>query len=172
MVEMIDLGKRIAVVGVSASGKSIFGRKLAAKTSLPLTHVDAIMWKPGWDYIGDEATVEELKKISSGEEWVIEGYIEKDAFDAVFNRAESILYLDYPPYIASWRYIKRWWKHRKNPRPEIEGCPEKFSFEFLGRVWQKREVYHLNKFLGKIPNPGKITKLKSPFEADALIQTL
>lgn len=108
-----NLGKRIAVVGVSASGKSTFARKLALKTSLPLTHIDAVMWKPGWNYIGDDETVRKLKEISQQDEWIIEGFIEKEALEAVLTRAQSIIYLDYPRHVSAWRYIKRWFKHRK-----------------------------------------------------------
>lgn len=165
-----SLGKRIAIVGVSASGKSTFARKLATKTNLPLTHIDAVMWKPGWDYIGDEETVRRLKEISQQDEWVIEGYIDKNALEAVLSRAESIIYLDYPRYIPAWRYIKRWLKHRKNPRPELEGSPEKFSFEFLKRVWDKKEVYRLNKFLETAPEAHKIIRFTSPREAAALLR--
>lgn len=165
-----SLGRRIAVVGVSASGKSTFARKLAAKTNLPLTHIDAVMWKPGWDYIGDEETVRRLKEISQQDEWIIEGFIDKNALEAVLGRADSIIYLDYPRYIPAWRYIKRWVKHRKNPRPELEGSPEKFSFEFLRRVWDKKEVYRLNKFLKTTPQSAKLLRLKSPKEAEAYLR--
>ena len=51
------LGKKILIVGTSASGKSTFARKLAAKTKLPLIHIDSIMWQPGWDYIGDTEAI-------------------------------------------------------------------------------------------------------------------
>ncbi|MEJ0053890.1 MAG: hypothetical protein WDN10_04175 [bacterium] len=163
------LGKRIAVVGVSASGKSTFARRLATKTGLPLTHIDAVMWKPGWDYIGDEETVRQLKEISKQDEWIIEGFIDKNALEAVLTRAESIIYLDYPRYIPAWRYIKRWFKHRKNPRPELEGSPEKFSFEFLKRVWDKKEVYRLNEFIKKMPDTSKILRLKLPKEANTFL---
>ncbi len=169
---MINLGRRIAIVGVSAAGKSWFGRALAHKTKLPLTHIDAVMWKPGWNYIGDEKTVTALKEISSGESWIIEGYIDKDAFDTVLNRADSILYLDYARYLPAWRYIKRCFAHRTYPRPELEGSPDTFKFESLKRVWSKSEVYHLNKFLGKIPTPKKVIRLKSPKQASNLLKSL
>jgi len=35
---------RIAVIGISASGKSIFARALAARTGLPLRHGDQLDW--------------------------------------------------------------------------------------------------------------------------------
>ena len=166
----MNIGRKVAIVGVSAAGKSIFGRRFAEKVRLPLTHTDRIMWKPGWEYIGDDETVRQLQEVSSGDEWVIEGFLEKSAFDPVLVRADSIIYLDYPRYIPAIRYIKRWLKHRKDPRPELEGCPEKFSLVFLKRVWDRKEVYRLNKFLQTMPNPEKVVRLKSPKEAEKLLR--
>lgn len=159
---MVNLGKKIVIVGVSASGKSVLTRKLADITKLPAIYMDAIMWNSGWNYIGDEETVKKLNEVSSGKEWIIEGYISKEARTFVFERADSIIYLDYSPIVCSWRYIKRWWKHRKNPRPELEGSPEKFDFKFLKLVWTKGEAISLNKFLAQIENKSKIITLKSP----------
>ena len=169
---MTTLGRRIAIVGVSASGKSWFGRALADKTKLPLTHTDMVMWEPGWNYVGDEKTVKTLKEVSSKESWIIEGYIDKDAFDAVLNQTNSIIYLDYARYIPALRYIKRSFMHRTHPRPELKGSPDTFSFEFLKRVWDKREVYHLNKFFENMSAPEKVIRLKSPKEASDLVKSI
>ena len=168
-MELEHLGKRIAVVGVSASGKSTFARKLAVKTGLPLTHVDAVMWKPGWDYIGDDATVKELTAISQRDTWLIEGFIDKNALAAVLGRADTIVYLDYPRHIPALRYIKRWFMHRKNPRPELAGCPETFSFEFLKRVWDRKEVYRLNRYIKSMPDADKIIRLRNPKDAEKFL---
>ncbi len=172
----MDIGKKIVVVGISAVGKSTFSRELSQKLNLPLTLMDSIMWKSGWEYIGDEETVRELHEISQLPEWIIEGYISKGARTFVFDLADTIIYLDYSatrffmgnknvdysPAICSWRYIKRWWRYRNNPRPELEGCPEKFSFKFLKLVWTKGEARSLNAFLEKVKNKEKIIVLSSP----------
>jgi adenylate kinase family enzyme len=169
---MTNLGNKIVVVGVSASGKSTFTKKLALKTNLPATFMDAIMWKPGWVYIGDEETIKKLDEVSLTDKWIIEGYISKNARTFLFGRADSIIYLDYSPWVSSWRYIKRWWKHRKNARPELEGSPEKFSFKFLKLVWTKGEAISLNKFLNTDENQNKIIKLSSPKETKAFLDNL
>ncbi len=168
---MINLGNKIVVVGVSASGKSTFTKKLASKTNLPVTFMDAIMWKPGWVYIGDEETIKKLEEVSLTERWIIEGYISKNARTSVFDRADMIIYLDYSPWVSSWRYIKRWWMHRKNARPELEGSPEKFSFKFLKLVWTKGEAISLNKFLEKA-DKNKIVKLTSPRKAKVFLKSI
>jgi len=166
---MTQLGTKILVVGVSASGKSTFTKKLAQTTNLPAVFMDAIMWKPGWNYIGDEETVEKLHEVASTENWIIEGYITKQARAFVFERADTIIYLDYSPLVCAWRYVCRWWKHRKTPRPEMPGSPEKFSFKFLKLVWTKGEAISLNKFLAKVTEKGKIVTLKSPREAEGFL---
>ncbi|MDB5258999.1 MAG: topology modulation protein [Candidatus Taylorbacteria bacterium] len=159
---MPNLGKKIAIVGVSASGKSTFARKLAERTCLPVFFMDSIMWKPGWNYVGDEETVLRLQEISSGTEWIIEGYITKGARSVIFDRADTVIYLDYPRWVASGRYILRWLKHRKDPRPELAGSPEKFSFKFLKLVWNKGETRSLDALLAQMSERSKIIRLTSP----------
>jgi adenylate kinase family enzyme len=169
---MEKIGKRVVVVGVSASGKSTFARKLSEKAKLPFFLMDAIMWNPGWQYIGDEATVEKLNEIGAKEEWIIEGYISTEARTFLFERADTIIYLDYHPIVATLRYLKRWLKHRKNPRPELEGCPEKFDWEFLKLVWTKGEAFSLNKFLAQVKDQDKLIKLTSLSQTENFIRNI
>ena len=162
---MFNLGTKIIIVGVSASGKSTFARKLAKKTNLPVIFMDSLMWNAGWSYIGDEETLKKLEQASLANQWIIEGYITKSARNFVFDRADTIIYLDYSPLVSSWRYIKRCLKHRKSARPELDGSPDKFDFKFLKLVWTKGEAISLNKFLTAVENQNKIVTLKSPKEA-------
>lgn len=166
----MNLGKKIVIVGVSASGKSVFGRALAQRTSIPLTHMDTIWWKAGWVETSEEEATEKLGSITTSSEWIVEGYIPKDARPFVFERADTIIYLDYSGSTAAWRYVKRWWKHRKQARPELEGSPEKFSFKFLKLVWTKGEAKSLNLFLSQVKNKEKIIILQTPSEAEALLR--
>jgi len=39
---------RIAVIGISGSGKSTFARALGARTSLPVLHGDRLDWMENW----------------------------------------------------------------------------------------------------------------------------
>ncbi len=169
---MMNLGKKIVIVGVSASGKTTFARKLSDVLKLPFIPMDSIMWKPGWNYIGDEATVQKLREVSARSEWIIEGYITKSARTFLFEQADVVIYLDYSPLTSSLRYILRWLKHRKDARPELEGSPEKFSFKFLHLVWTKGEAISLNTFLAEVQDQNKIVTLKSPIEAQEFLKNI
>ena len=166
------IGKRIAIVGVSASGKSTFARKLSEKTRLPLFLMDSMMWNPGWQYVGDEETVRKLKEIGAKEEWIIEGYVSKEARTFLFDRADTIMYLDYPPRVATFRYLKRWFKHRKDPRPELEGSPEKFDWKFLKLVWTKGEAISLNKFLARVQNRDKLIRFTTVKQTETFLKNI
>ncbi len=166
---MSTLGTKIVVVGVSAVGKTTFARTLATRLDLPVVPMDALMWKPGWEYIGDEETVRLLQVESEKPAWVIEGYITKGARTFVFERADTIIYLDYPRYVAALWYLKRWWKHRREPRPELAGSPERFSFKFLKLVWTKGEAISLRRYLRAVEPQSKIITLQSPKEASQFL---
>ena len=166
------IGKRIAIVGVSASGKSTFARKLSEKTRLPLFLMDSMMWNPGWQYVGDEETVRKLKAIGAKEEWISEGYVSKEARTFLFDRADTIMYLDYPPRVATFRYLKRWFKHRKDPRPELEGSPEKFDWKFLKLVWTKGEAISLNKFLARVQNRDKLIRFTTVKQTETFLKNI
>ena len=166
----MNLGTKIVIVGVSASGKSTFARKLGNNLHLPVTFMDAIMWKSGWNYIGDEETVKKLHEVSEGNEWIIEGYISKGARTFLFDRADTIIYLDYSRITGVVRYLKRWWNHRNTPRPELEGSPDKFDWKYLKLIWNKGEAISLNKFLAEVSNQDKIIRLSSPREARGFLE--
>jgi len=164
--------KKVVIVGVSASGKSTLARRLGKKTNLPVIFMDALMWKPGWEYIGDEATKTKLQEVVKAPEWIIEGYITKKARTFLFSEADTIIYLDYSLWVISWRYVKRWWKHRTTARPELEGSPETFSFRFLKLVWTKGEAVSLEHFLGQVADQTKIITLTSPKIAERFLSTI
>ena len=157
---------RTIVVGVSASGKTTFTKKLADKLGVEPILMDAIVWNPGWNYIGDEQAIEKIQEVVAKEHWLFEGYVATAMRTEVFDRADTILYLDYPGWLSAWRYIKRCFKHRKHPRPELPGSPETFSFKFLKLVYTKGEVWRLEELFKENDWNSKIIRFKTPKEAE------
>ncbi len=168
----MTIGNRVLIIGVSAVGKSTFARQFALKTGLPLIHMDAVMWQPGWSYIGDEETGKLLVTESKKDRWIIEGYITTAVRSELFEAADSIIYLDYPGWFAAWRYTKRWWQHRIHPRAELPGSPETFSWKFFMLVWKKGEAVKLDNLLATGTWDAKIIRLSSPKQAAKFLDTL
>jgi adenylate kinase family enzyme len=166
---MQNLGSKIVVVGLVASGKSTFTRTLAEKTKLPAIFVDTIFWKSNWNYIGDEAAIKELDTLSQASKWIIEGYMIPEIKAIVFNRADTIIFLDYSRTVTLFRYIKRWWQHRKNPRPELNGNTERFRWKMVKRIWQKEESIRLHTLLKNPALKNKVVHLVSPTETEKFL---
>ena len=168
----MNIGKKILIVGVSASGKTTLARRLSGILGIPVIHTDALMWKPGWHHVGEEVTVRSLKEITQRSEWILEGYIEEAAHPFVMQRAESIVYLDFRWYITAWRYIERNWRHRKDPRIELNGNPDRFRLIGFLRVLLKREVRYLNASLAQLPDQTKLIKLHTVREVEGFLRSL
>ncbi|MFQ9394077.1 MAG: hypothetical protein ACLR2E_08270 [Lachnospiraceae bacterium] len=66
-------GNKIIVLGCSGSGKSTFSRKLAARTGLPLIHLDNIWWRPDQTHITREEFDQKLNEILHDDFWIIDG---------------------------------------------------------------------------------------------------
>jgi len=156
---------RILVLGVSASGKTTFARKLHAKLDIPVILADSLMWEPGWKYIGDEAVVSKIQELIKKEEWIFEGYIATAARAEVFDRADIIIYLDYPGWLSAWRYIKRILQHHRKSREELPGSPDSFNFSFLKLIFLKKEVEKIELLLKTGNWDNKLFRFESPKDA-------
>ena len=64
---------RIVVLGCPGSGKSTFARSLAAKTGLPLVHLDNVWWRADGTHIPREEFDRALDEILQGEKWIMDG---------------------------------------------------------------------------------------------------
>ena len=127
--------QRILIIGCSGAGKSTLARKLGEKTGLPVVHLDALFWKPGW--VESEREVFDAKVLAELEKpaWIIDGNYAR-TLPVRLEKCDGVIYLDFPRWLCILGVLKRVLTTYGTVRPDMpEGCPERFDWEFLKWVW-------------------------------------
>jgi adenylate kinase family enzyme len=159
---------KIFIVGISGTGKSWVGVRLAERTGLTLHHMDSIIWSTDWAETPEDRIGAALAKISAAENWIVEGWIDVYSKD-LLQRSDIILYLDYPGWLAVWGAVCRWLKYRGSKRPEMpEGCEESLDVGFLRTLMLRKERPHIEAMLEGIP-PKNIVRVRSRRHAEKVL---
>lgn len=99
-----------------------------------MIHIDQLNWQPGWVESTKPELQRKLANATSDERWVIDGNYGGTMAQRL-ERADTVVYLDFPIPLCLWRLVRRWWTYRKTARPDMtEGCPERIDFAFLWYV--------------------------------------
>lgn len=127
--------KKIVVVGNNGSGKTTFATKLAEILGLPLIHLDAEFWQPGWKTVPREHWIERINTISSGDEWIIDGQY-GSTLKQRFIAADCVIFMDISRPTCFKNLVKRRFKYHSKPRPDMpEDCPEIIRSDELVQMW-------------------------------------
>jgi len=135
------IGQRVLVDGMMGSGKSTFARALAARTGLPVIHLDVHYWKPGWARPSDVEWRERQRALLASEAWIVDGNY-NESLDLRLERAETFVFLDTPWWLCASRAFVR---GLRVPIGEIpEGCENSVKRRLcdewggIGRIWRHR----------------------------------
>lgn len=123
--------QRVIVIGPCGAGKSTAAVQLGRLLGLPVHHLDRLHWREGWVESSREELEGTLTPILAGERWLIDGNY-GGTMPARIERADTVVYLDYPTWLCLWRAFRRVLRHRGRTRPDMApGCPERFDAEFF-----------------------------------------
>ena len=127
----MPMPKRILILGPSGAGKSTLARRVGARLGLPVVHLDAINWNPGWVQTEAGLFRQRVAEAAARDAWVMDGNYTMH-LDLRLPRAEAVIWLDLPRYVyfprAVWRSICNYGRDRDDVGP---GCPEQFDLSFL-----------------------------------------
>ena len=173
---MIESGamRRIMIVGPAGSGKSTLARDLGAVLDLPVIHLDAHYWLPGWVEPPPDVWRERVRQLVLGETWIIDGNY-SDTFDLRLAAADTIVFLDVPRHIYLGRVIVRSLRSFGRVRPDMApGCRERLDVAFLRWVWtypsQRRPA--MMRRLEEVEGQMQIIWLRNASEVRAFPRTL
>ena len=129
--------QRVAVLGSGGAGKSALADAIAARTGLPVVHLDVLYWKPGWTQPPPEEFAALLGDAVARDRWILDGNFLRDGDDPRFGRADTVIVLDLPRTTCLWRVLKRRIQEAHRPRRDLPaGCRETVDLSFLGWVWR------------------------------------
>lgn len=172
--------KRIVILGVTGSGKTTFGRKLAERLGIPATDLDDLHWLPGWKERKTEEFFSLAAEAAGRPEWVIIGNYSK-VRNAVWPHADTFIWLDYPFLLVFWQLLRRCVMRAidKNPicNGNVESWKQLFSKDSL-IIWlftsynrRRRDYGAIFSAAGNSPNISYI-RLRSHKSADDWLQNI
>ena len=150
------------IIGPCGAGKSTVSHLLAAKLRLPLIHMDQLNWQPGWVDEGNDRLRGLLAVEVAKERWLIEGNY-GSTMAMRLERADTVLYLDYPLPLCLWRLIKRIATFHGRTRPDMpDNCPERFDGAFLWYVLRWNHGPRQRTEAQLLGHERKVVRLKNP----------
>lgn len=127
--------KRVLVIGSGGAGKSTFARRLSERTGLPLIHLDAEYWLPGWVEPSRERWTGTVERLIAGDAWIIDGNF-GGTMDRRIEACDTVIFLDISRWVCLARVIRRRIRYHGRHRPDMTaGCDERIDPEFVRWIW-------------------------------------
>ena len=124
---------RISVVGSTGAGKSALATAPASRLGVPRVELDALFWEPDWVEAPIEVFRARVGAAVEGEGWVTDGNYGSRVRDLVWERAQTVVWLDYPFAVTGGRLLRRT-VARSVRREELwSGNRESFRKSFASR---------------------------------------
>ena len=154
--------QRVLLIGPCGSGKSTLARELAPLMGLPLVHMDQLGWQAGWVETEKAELNARLSEVVAQDAWLIEGNY-GSILAPRLERADTVIYLDFPIRLCLARLIRRIITHRGRSRPDMpEGCPERFDAAFFWYVMNWNTGPRVRTEAKLAGYSGKLIRLRSP----------
>jgi len=142
--------RRISVVGSSASGKTSASRAIEERLGLARLELDSVYHQPDWTPLPDDEFRNVVEAFVGDEAWVVDGnYTVAGVLDLVWQRADTVVWLDPPKYVVMWRVVSRtlsrgmwgtelWNGNRESLKNILKWDPEKNIIRWAWRCFDHR----------------------------------
>jgi adenylate kinase family enzyme len=128
--------RRVVILGNSGTGKSTFARKLGERLGLPVIHLDVLYYGPAWAAGDPAAFRERVAQATTEAAWIVDGAFLTLVGDLTLPKADLVLWLEQPRWLALGRALWRCVDPRGAGRADLpSGCRDTPSREMLQDIW-------------------------------------
>lgn len=170
---MMQPGQRIVIIGTSGSGKTTLARQIAQSLHIAHIELDALHWEPHWTPAAPEVFRERVTIALADDRWVTDGNY-SIVRDIVWNRADTVIFLDYPFWVVFKRLFGRTLRRSLCQEPLWGGNRETLRLSFLSQdsilVWMLKTYWrNRRRYPALFQQPEfahlKVVHLRSPRQA-------
>ena len=107
------IGRRVHVIGNSATGKSTLAKRLAEALDADFVELDALNWLPDWVGLNNtdpDQLERRFEQATRGDAWVVAGSYTRFAQRTFWPRLDTVIWLDLPVPLLVWRVLRRSWR--------------------------------------------------------------
>ncbi len=167
--------RRVSIIGCSGSGKSRLAVELGPVLGLPVIHMDAVHWHPGWQRPPTEEWRRRHGELLGPEAWILDGNY-GGTMEERISASDTVILLAPSRATCLFRVFKRslrrWGPRRRDLAP---GCPERLpTLEFLRWIWRYNSI-HLPRILRRLEQvrgEKKVVILRSDAEVRDFLDSL
>lgn len=134
VIEGLRSAERILVVGPSGSGKTRLALRLGELLGLPVVHLDAHRWRPGWIALPDQDWRPVVAELTRAHEWIMDGTYES-TLDLRFPAADAVIVLEVRRLTCLLGLLRRRFLDRRRPRPDAP-AGQRIDRAFLRYLWR------------------------------------
>ena len=118
--------QKVIVIGCPGAGKSTFARALAAKTGLPLYHLDLFFWREDKTTVPRAEFLRHLHHVLREDAWIIDGNY-GSTMELRMAACDTVFFLDYSTDLCLESVRAR----RGKPRADMPWIEEEEDAEFM-----------------------------------------
>lgn len=98
--------RRIIITGPAGAGKSRLASELGERLGIPVLHLDAMFWGPGWVPTPRPEWEALQRRELAAESWVVDSQFDDILLDW-FEAADTVVFVDASPLRCLWRVGRR-----------------------------------------------------------------